>query len=77
VTPDGPSRTGAGGAAAGHALARPGDERAPQTSAAAYRAARASAEAALGRDVIPPDYRDHVRAYFSALPSSASPGGAR
>jgi hypothetical protein len=75
--PAGPSRTGAGGTAAGNALARAVDERAPQSSAAAYRAARASAEAALGRDEIPPDYREHVRAYFGALPASGSPGGTR
>ena len=67
LTPDGPSRTGAGGAARGSAFARAGDARAPQTSAAAYRAARANAEAALVRDSIPPDYRDHVRAYFNAI----------
>lgn len=71
LTPTGPSRTGAGGTAAGNQVIRAGDDRTPPTSAASYRAARASAEAALGRDVIPPDYRDHVRAYFNSI------GGAR
>lgn len=79
VTPAGPARAGAGGAAAANALAgTAGGDGAAQTSAAALLAARARAEAALGRDVIPPDYRDDVRAYFSALAAARTvPGGAR
>ena len=84
LTPRGPSLAGAGGAAAGNEprdfargrLASAGRDL--PLSASSLAAARASAEAALGRDVIPPDYRDHVRAYFSALPSSGTvAGGAR
>jgi hypothetical protein len=76
LTPSGASLAGAGGAARGNPFARGSSDRALPTSAAAYRAARASAEAALGRDEIPPDYREHVRAYFSALPAAGT-GGAR
>ena len=69
---------GAGGAAPGNRLASPGSEPAAPVATVSYRAARANAEAALARDVIPPDYRDHVRAYFRALPSpSTSAGGTR
>jgi hypothetical protein len=51
-------------------------EAAAPAPAASYRTARASAEAALARDVIPPDYRDHVRAYFRAI-GPGGPGGTR
>ena len=69
---------GAGGASPGSALASaPGADAAPAATVS-YRAARTSAESALARDVIPPDYRDHVRAYFRALPASTTgPGGTR
>jgi hypothetical protein len=39
--------------------------------------ARTQAEAALARDVIPPDHRDHVRAYFRAIGAGAPAGGSR
>jgi hypothetical protein len=43
-----------------------------------FTTARANAEAALARDVIPPDYRDHVRAYFRTFPSRPTgTGGSR
>jgi hypothetical protein len=69
-------RPGAGGAAPGNALAATGGDAAVPAPAASYRAARANAEAALARDVIPPDYRDHVRAYFRAI-GPVGPGGTR
>ena len=50
----------------GNALTPPGSEPAAPRGHRSLRAARANAEAALARDVIPPDYRDHVRAYFRA-----------
>ena len=70
---------GAGGTAPGRALASaPGADPASPAVTVSYRAARASAESALARDVIPPDYRDHVRAYFRALSASTTiPGGTR
>jgi hypothetical protein len=69
---------GAGGTAPGNRLASPGSEPAAPVATVSYRAARANAEAALARDVIPPDYRDHVRAYFRALPAPyTSAGGTR
>jgi hypothetical protein len=50
----------------------------PQALAGSSATARANAEAALARDVIPPDYRDHVRAYFRTLPARpAGTGGSR
>jgi hypothetical protein len=58
---------GAGGVASGNALAADAGSTAPGPGIGSYRTARAGAEAALARDVIPPDYRDHVRAYFRAL----------
>jgi hypothetical protein len=66
--------TGAGGVSRGGALT-PVDAGEPSVpvSADRYAAARAGAEAALARDVIPPAYRDDVRAYFRTL----APGGAR
>jgi hypothetical protein len=66
---------GAGGAAPGNGLASPGSEPAAPVATVSYRAARANAEAALARDVIPPDYRDHVRAYFRALPAPYTTAG--
>lgn len=64
---------GAGGVSRRGALAPSG---APSDTAALpsrdYRAARANAEAAITRDVVPPDYRDDVRAYFRALASGGS-----
>src|SRR5262249_54580239 len=69
--PAGTLAAGAGGAAAGTAPVD-GDRdalgnaeaRVTIQRPASIAAARAGAEAALARDVIPPDYRDHVRAYF-------------
>ena len=58
---------GAGGVTSRQALAATAGVVVPARGAGSYRTARASAEAALARDVIPPDYRDHVRAYFRAL----------
>jgi hypothetical protein len=70
---------GAGGAAPGNALATTSiDGAAAAPLQKSYSAARAGAEAALARDVIPPDYRDHVRAYFRALPATGTgTGGSR
>jgi hypothetical protein len=80
-TPSGAITAGAGGAAPGSApVDIAGDALgagATQRSAASYRAARVGAEAALARDVIPPDYREHVRAYFGVSAGAASPGGPR
>jgi hypothetical protein len=59
--------SGAGGVAAGNALAANGGGGATAQGIGSYRTARAGAEAALARDAVPPDYRDHVRAYFRAL----------
>ena len=67
---------GAGGAVPGASLVA--DDAAgstPQGLARSYATARANAEAALARDVIPPDHRDHVRAYFRALPSQPTGAG--
>jgi len=76
-TPTGGVAAGAGGAAPGNApLDAARDARghtAIQAFAASYHAARAAAEAALARDVIPPDYREHVRAYFSAVSPGTGP----
>jgi hypothetical protein len=59
---------GAGGVASGNARAGETGSAAPvATAPGSYRTARTGAEAALARDVIPPDYREHVRAYFRAL----------
>jgi hypothetical protein len=66
---------GAGGAAPGNGLASPGSEPAAPVVTVSFRAARANAEAALARDVIPPDHRDHVRAYFRALSSPYTGAG--
>jgi len=66
---------GAGGAAPGNGLASPGSRLEAPAVALSSRAARANAEAALARDVIPPDYRDHVRAYFRALPTPRTGAG--
>ena len=70
---------GAGGATPGSSLAMTDAAgSAPQALAESYAAARANAEAALARDVIPPDHRDHVRAYFRTLPARpAGTGGSR
>lgn len=75
---------GAGGATPGSSLAAthagggPDPGVSPQALAGSSATARANAEAALARDVIPPDYRDHVRAYFRTLPARpAGTGGSR
>jgi len=78
TTASGGMTAGAGGAAPGNVLASSASEPAAPAGLVSYRTARANAEAALARDVIPPDYRDHVRAYFRALPASTTgPGGTR
>ena len=71
--------TGAGGVAPGSALAdMAGAGTSRPASVAAIGAARTNAEAALARDVIPPDHREHVREYFRALPAAgAGAGGSR
>ena len=73
-TPIGAVAAGAGGAAPGNVPLDSARDvlgnTTTQRSAASYHAARAAAEAALARDVIPPDYREHVRAYFGVV----SPG---
>jgi len=77
-TASGGLTAGAGGAAPGGVLASRGSEPAAPVVSGSFRVARANAEAALARDVIPPDYRDHVRAYFRALPTpSTGAGGTR
>lgn len=74
-TPGGAMSSGAGGAS-GQALApSSGPGRMPLASS--LGAARTQAEAALARDVIPPDHREHVRAYFRAIGAGTSPGGSR
>ena len=64
---------GAGGVSRGGALAE-AESRAPAPilTSDGYAAARANAEAALARDVIPPAYRDDVRAYFRTLAQRGS-----
>ena len=62
---------GAGGITGGR-LSGPGQEppasiRTGTSYAARYRDARAQAEAALTRDEVPPQYRQYVRRYFSAI----------
>lgn len=84
-TPIGAVAAGAGGAAPDNvpldsARDVPGNT-VTQRSAASYHAARVAAEAALARDVIPPDYREHVRAYFNVVSprtvAATSDGGPR
>ena len=68
VTPSEARR--AGGVAGGRATARDASTLAPAsgvTYTAAYRAARADAEAAIVRDRIPPERRLYVRQYFEAI----------
>ena len=66
--------TGAGGAAPGNAFAAPsGAEAVPRPLITWSGVARANAEAALARDVIPPDYRD---ARARLLPGDGA-GGSR
>jgi hypothetical protein len=74
-TTGGAMSSGAGGAS-GQALApSPAAGTTPMTSW--LNAARTQAEAALARDAIPPDHREHVRAYFRAIGAAPSPGGPR
>jgi hypothetical protein len=67
--------SGAGGATGQALAAAPGAGTIPL--ATSLGAARTQAEAALVRDMIPPDHREHVRAYFRAIATEPPPGGSR
>jgi hypothetical protein len=74
-TTGGAMTSGAGGASGQALAASPGGGTIPL--AASLGAARTQAEAALARDVIPPDHREHVRAYFRAIATEPGRGGSR
>jgi hypothetical protein len=73
----GPVSGGAGGASGQGLAPASGGNAAPPLVTPDSGVAGAQAEAAVARDIVPPDYREHVRSYFRAIGAERTPGGSR